>query len=1037
MSNLANFSANVDEFGVGIGSSDIGGRARGIVTLAQNSTIIANIIRLSSGQSSAQGPGSVFLGQNTKINATSLLVAERRGLGGMAFAPGITNGSLTIRGKDGVSPANIFQLGTMVGGDTSNGTGTAIFVGTGTTGSGVIDVWANTFLMGRGGGGTTNGFGRATLNYDNGIIRAGEMIIGDNGGQTVAGAQIGGQGTFIASGTALLQVDGNLTLGRMGSADQRASAGTLTLSNGATATVAGDVVDGLGGSTVSVNGATLSARRIGSNSSPIDSLTLNNATVTLAVGGGVAAGNANALTADGTNLIKLKVAGAVSVGQQKLMDYSSIAGAGFSSFTLDPKLPARMVATLAETPGDSIVLNVTSFDNPRWNGNLGTTWDINTTQNWVLNNAGGPTTYQEDLATYSTTDTVLFNDLATGTTTVNVSTTVAPAAITVDNSTKSYTFTGSGAIVGSPSLTKTGSNVLTLANTGASTLGVVTVSGGTLQIGDGVTAGGGNVTASQIVNNANVVLNRAGDFTFSTPISGNGLVEKIGTGVATFSGNSTHTGTTNINGGKVVVTNFGALGAVGEGTVNIASGAQLDIGGIAPDNVGGGFGDKEFFIAGAGPDGSGAIVNTGNRQQNAFQRITLTGNATVGGTPNVGAGISTLTPGRWDIRAAQVSGANFARLTLNGNTLTKTGDTQFTLVATDVTNGNIVVNQGTFAVETTSNLDSNGLINLAGDNTRWQFFNTSGTSSLVRPAVVNGAGVQIGNNSSTPSFVGSPVTLNNDVTVTNFNNATGGLTLVGDISQTGGARKLTKSGGNSLALLGNNSFTGGVQVDGGTLTANRLSNGTLTVNGGNVQVLAKGTPNDPSGTSVVPALSIAATGAQLDLTNNSMVIDYTGPVGTLVGDVRQHIQSARLVSTSATSTTGLGYADNAVLAPVKTTFGGQSVDPSSLLIKFTYFGDSNLDGQVDVADLGNLATNWQTANVWSGGDFDYNGTVDVNDLGLLATNWQAGVGSPLGPDFATAAAQLGLPNVSVPEPAGIALGSLVLAGLARRRRRAE
>ena len=37
----------------------------------------------------------------------------------------------------------------------------------------------------------------------------------------------------------------------------------------------------------------------------------------------------------------------------------------------------------------------------------------------------------------------------------------------------------------------------------------------------------------------------------------------------------------------------------------------------------------------------------------------------------------------------------------------------------------------------------------------------------------------------------------------------------------------------------------------------------------------------------------------LDLTNNSAVIDYTGPVGTLVDDVRQHLLSGRLTSSSA------------------------------------------------------------------------------------------------------------------------------------------
>jgi hypothetical protein len=147
-----------------------------------------------------------------------------------------------------------------------------------------------------------------------------------------------------------------------------------------------------------------------------------------------------------------------------------------------------------------------------------------------------------------------------------------------------------------------------------------------------------------------------------------------------------------------------------------------------------------------------------------------------------------------------------------------------------------------------------------------------------------------------------------------------------------------------------------------------------------------------------------------------MVIDYTGPVGSLVNDTRQLLQSGAITTTSATAShTGLGYADNAVTGLA--VFSGLSVDPTSLLLKFTYLGDCDLDGDVDVADLGSLATNWQSSAPWSGGDFDYNGSVDVNDLGLLATNWQAGVGIPLGPDFATAAATIGLPASAVPEPA--------------------
>ena len=128
-----------------------------------------------------------------------------------------------------------------------------------------------------------------------------------------------------------------------------------------------------------------------------------------------------------------------------------------------------------------------------------------------------------------------------------------------------------------------------------------------------------------------------------------------------------------------------------------------------------------------------------------------------------------------------------------------------------------------------------------------------------------------------------------------------------------------------------------------------------------------------------------------------MVIDYAGAAGSLVNDTRVALLNGQITSSTADAAHRLGYGDNALLG--MTSFAGQSVDASSLLIKFTFAGDANLDGQVDVTDLGALATSWQTSAPWTGGDFNYDGLVDVSDLGLLATNWQAGVGSPLGPGF--------------------------------------
>lgn len=61
-------------------------------------------------------------------------------------------------------------------------------------------------------------------------------------------------------------------------------------------------------------------------------------------------------------------------------------------------------------------------------------------------------------------------------------------------------------------------------------------------------------------------------------------------------------------------------------------------------------------------------------------------------------------------------------------------------------------------------------------------------------------------------------------------------------------------------------------------------------------------------------------------------------------------------------------------------------------LKKTFFGDANLDGQVDAADLNNLALSWQVndATSWAQGDFDGDGNVGATDLNSLALNWRKG-----------------------------------------------
>src|SRR6185369_15954760 len=108
---------------------------------------------------------------------------------------------------------------------------------------------------------------------------------------------------------------------------------------------------------------------------------------------------------------------------------------------------------------------------------------------------------------------------------------------------------------------------------------------------------------------------------------------------------------------------------------------------------------KQFNIAGAGVDNNGALVNNGSvNQQNVFQLISLTGDATWGGLA------------RWDMRGNALIAPT---LTLNGFTLTKTNANQISLVAASVTSGDIDIKQGVLSVETSSAINGAGTITVS------------------------------------------------------------------------------------------------------------------------------------------------------------------------------------------------------------------------------------------------------------------------------------------------------------------------------------
>ena len=90
-------------------------------------------------------------------------------------------------------------------------------------------------------------------------------------------------------------------------------------------------------------------------------------------------------------------------------------------------------------------------------------------------------------------------------------------------------------------------------------------------------------------------------------------------------------------------------------------------------------------------------------------------------------------------------------------------------------------------------------------------------------------------------------------------------------------------------------------------------------------------------------------------------------------------------------------------------------------------GDSDLDDDVDLSDLGNLATNYEQSppRTWGQGDFDCDQDVDLSDLGTLATYYGQGQAQAY-------AAFEALTGIEVPEPTSLTI--IGLAGCLRRAR---
>jgi autotransporter-associated beta strand protein len=307
----------------------------------------------------------------------------------------------------------------------------------------------------------------------------------------------------------------------------------------------------------------------------------------------------------------------------------------------------------------------------------------------------------------------------------------------------------------------------------------------------------------------------------------------------------------------------------------------------------------------------------------------------------------------------------------------------------------------------------------------------SGSGALVK----NGSGAAI----LTASHAFSGVTIINDGTLTIsgslgsgsvVNNAnlvfdrSGTTTFNNTISGTGNLYDI-RSG--TITLGAFNSYTGSTNVSAGTLiAAKNFTGGPLNISNAVAIVAEKGAPNETNGLTVVPTVNITGTG-RLNLLNNAMIIDYPGgesPFASVRALLARGFNGGSWNGNGISSTevhdanprAAIAFAEASALS--FSSFAGRSFDQSSLLLRFAYSGDANLDGPVNTLDFNVLASHFNSiTQCWTDGDFNFDGLVNALDFNMLASNFGKTMGGQIG------AAPLALASL-VPEPAFVGIFGL-------------
>ncbi|MFQ0812354.1 hypothetical protein AVM02_03015 [Brucella anthropi] len=395
----------------------------------------------------------------------------------------------------------------------------------------------------------------------------------------------------------------------------------------------------------------------------------------------------------------------------------------------------------------------------------------------------------------------------------------------VFNRSDSYKF--DNAITGSGNVVQNGSGTLTLGADNSYSGTTTIATGSTLQVGDGGTTG--TLGSGDVWNDGTLTVDRSNSFILSQKISGTGFLTKSGSGTLTLSGNNSYGGATSVSAGTLVLT--GANTGGGATTIDAGAALHIGTGGTVGSLAGDIVNNGALVVDRAGTITlAGTISGTGGLTMQGGGTLTLSGTNSYSGDTTV-SGSTLMVTSDTNLGNTDAQNGAVGALTLDDATL-RIGAASFSTSRQVHLTGNDTIDTGTFDARFDAVIDGDGKLTKQGTG----MLTLTAANSYGGGTDVLGGTLRIG---------GTAGDITGDVTVA------GGATLELARSNTytfygliSGDGRLVKSGvGTTTLANAHNSYSGGTEIDSGTLAVSTDDNlgdraGGLTFNGGTLQLLA-------------------------------------------------------------------------------------------------------------------------------------------------------------------------------------------------------